>query len=315
MREIQLIEVKSELGAGTRGSSMGIDAIKIAALDFGSRYFKQHPSVEIENENHLLFETTGSSFAKRISGVLTMCERVADEVHKTMDLGKFPIVLAGDHSTAVGTIAGIRRAHPKKRLGVIWVDAHADLHSPYTSPSGNMHGMPLAISLDVDNLSNKVNQPDQETLNYWFQLKNIGNMVPKIRPEDLVYIGIRDIEPAELSIIKKNHIKSFTVEYFREKGVERIMNDIMPSLEQCDMIYLSFDVDSMDSAISRGTGTPVSGGFTEREAGALITRLCSHPKICCFEMVEVNPTLDSENLMAENAFEILTRATNALIND
>ena len=285
MREIQLIEVKSELGAGTRGASMGIDAIKIAALDFGSRYFKQYSSVEIENENHLLFETTGSSFAKRISGVLTMCERVADEVHKTMDSGKFPIVLAGDHSTAVGTIAGIRRAYPKKRLGVIWVDAHADLHSPYTSPSGNMHGMPLAISLDEDNLANKVNQPDQETLNYWFQLKNIGSIVPKIKPEDLVYIGIRDIEPAELSVIKKNHIKSFTVEYFREKGVERIMNDIMPSLEQCDMIYLSFDVDSMDSAISRGTGTPVSGGFTEREAGALITRLCSHPKICCLEMV------------------------------
>src|SRR5690606_37908029 len=129
------------------------------------------------------------------------------------------------------------------------------LHSPYTSPSGNMHGMPLAISLDEDNLPNKVNQPDQETLNYWFQIKNIGNIVPKIRYEDLVYIGVRDIEKSESSIIKKNHIKNFSVEYFREKGVERIMNDIMPALEQCDLIYLSFDVDAMDSAISRGTGT------------------------------------------------------------
>lgn len=315
MKEIQLIEVKSELGAGTRGASMGVDAIKIAALDFGSRYFKQYPSVEIENENHLLFETVGSSFAKRISGVLTMCERVADEVHKTLDAERFPVILSGDHSTAAGTIAGIRRAYPKKRLGVIWIDAHADLHSPYTSNSGNMHGMPLAISLDEDNLASRINVPDQETLNYWFQLKNIGNIVPKIRHEDLVYIGVRDVESAEAAVIKRNHIKNFTVDYFREKGAERIMNDIMPCLEQCDMIYLSFDVDCMDAGISRGTGTPVLNGFTEREAGTLVARLCSHPKICCFEMVEVNPTLDNENLMAENAFEILTRATNALVND
>src|SRR5690606_16979681 len=151
MKEVKLIEVRSELGAGTRGASMGVDAIKIAALDFGSRYFKQYASVEVETENHLLFESSGSPYAKRISGVLTMCERVAEEVHKVIDAQQFPLVLAGDHSTAAGTIAGIRMAYPKKRLGVIWIDAHADVHSPYTSPSGNMHGMPVAISLDEDN--------------------------------------------------------------------------------------------------------------------------------------------------------------------
>src|SRR5690606_20369850 len=185
MREIQLLEVKSELGAGTRGASLGIDAIKIAALDFGSRFFKKYPSIEIPNENHLLFESSGSPYAKRISGVLTVCERVADEVHRTLDSEKFPVMLTGDHSSSAGTIAGIRKALPKKRLGVIWIDAHADIHSPYTSPTGNMHGMPIAISLDEDNLLNKVNQPDQETLNYWFQLKNIGAIVPKINPKDL----------------------------------------------------------------------------------------------------------------------------------
>ena len=315
MREIQLIEVKSELGAGTRGASMGVDAIKTAALVFASRYFKQYPSIELENENHLLFEAAGSPFAKRVSGVLTMCERVSDEVYKTMETNKFPILLSGDHSTAAGTIAGIRRAHPNKRLGVIWVDAHADLHSPYTSNSGNLHGMPLAISLDEDNLTHRVNQPDKETLNYWSQLKNLGNIAPKIKYEDLVFIGVRDVESAEASLMKKNRIKNVSVKELREKGVERIMYDIMPALDQCDLIYLSFDVDSMDSEISRGTGTPVKGGFTEREAGDLVTRLCSHPKVCCFEMVEVNPTLDTENLMAENAFEILTRATNALLNE
>lgn len=315
MREIQIIEVKSELGAGTRGSSLGIDAIKIAALDFGSRFFKKHSSIEIPNENHLLFESSGSPYAKRASGVLTVCERVADEVHKTFDSNKFPVILAGDHSSAAGTIAGIRKASPKKRLGVIWIDAHADIHSPYTTPTGNMHGMPVAISLDEDNLANKVNQPDQETLNYWFQLKNIGAIAPKINAKDLVYVGVRDLEAPESSLIKKKGIKNISVANFRKLGAERIINDIMIYLDHCDIIYVSFDVDSMDPSISRGTGTPVPNGFSEREAGNLVARLCAHPKICCFEIVEVNPTLDSENLMAENSYEILVRAINALTND
>ena len=119
MREIQIIEIRSELGAGTRGSSLGVDAVKIAALDYGSRFFKQFPSIEIPNENHLLFEGSGSPHAKRISGVLTVCERVADEVHRTFDSKKFPIILAGDHSSSAGTIAGIRKSFPKSRLGVI----------------------------------------------------------------------------------------------------------------------------------------------------------------------------------------------------
>lgn len=315
MREIQLVEVKSELGAGTRGASLGIDAIKIASLDFGSRFFKKYPSVEVSNENHLLFESSGSPFAKRISGVLTVCERVSDEVHRVFDSKKCPVILAGDHSSAAGTIAGIRKANPKKRLGVIWIDAHADVHSPYTTPTGNMHGMPVAVSLDEDNLINKVNQPDQEALNYWFQLKNIGAIVPKINARDLVYIGVRDVEPSESSFIKKKRIKNVTVANFRKLGAERIINDIMIYLDQCDMIYISFDVDCMDPSISRGTGTPVPNGFTEREAGNLVGRLCAYPKVCCFEIVEVNPTLDTENLMAENAYEILVRAINALTND
>lgn len=315
MREIQLIEVKSELGAGTRGASLGVDAIKTAALDFGSRFFKKYHSVEVPNENYLLFESSGNPYAKRISGVLTVCERVADEVHKTFDLGKFPVILAGDHSSAIGTMAGIHKAYPKKRLGVIWIDAHADIHSPYTSTSGNLHGMPIAASLDEDNLTQKVNQPDQETLNYWFQLKNIGAIAPKILSKDIVYIGARDIESPELYLLKKKNIKNVSVSSFRELGVERVINDIMNYLEQCDLIYVSFDVDCMDASISRGTGTPVLNGFTEREIGNLIARLCSYPKICCFEIVEVNPTLDTENLMAENAFEVLVRAINALTND
>lgn len=315
MRELKIIEVKSELGAGTRGSSMGIDAIKIAALDFGSRYFKKYQSIEIPNENHLLLESAGNPFAKRISGVLTMVERVCEEVSKNIKNTEFPILLSGDHSSAAGTIAGIKKAFPKSRLGVIWIDAHADLHSPYTTPSGNLHGMGLAIALNEDNLESKINKPDQETLNYWFQLKNVANISPKISYNDLVYIALRDFEPAEQYLLKKYKVKNFPTLEIRKRGVERIANDALQYLDQCDMIYVSFDVDALDASISKGTGTPAANGITEKEAGNLLARLMSHKKVCCFEMVEINPTLDRENLMAENAFEILLRATNSLIND
>lgn len=315
MRELRIIEVKSEIGAGTRGASIGVDAIKIAALDFGSRYFKQHKSVEIPNENHLLLESTGSQFAKRISGVLTMVERIADEVSKTLINKEFPILLSGDHSCSAGTISGIRKAYPKLKLGVIWIDAHADLHSPYTTPSGNLHGMPLAIALDEDNLDSRINKPDQETVNYWYQLKNVANIAPKIKFSDLVYIALREAEPPEQYLLKKHKVKNFPTLEIRKRGIERVAIDALKYLDHCDMIYISFDVDSLDASISKGTGTPVPNGLTEREAGNLVARLMTSDKICCFEIVEVNPTLDKENLMAENAFEILVRATNSLIND
>lgn len=315
MKELKIIEVKSEIGAGTRGASLGVDAIKIAALDFGSRYFKKHNTLEIPNENHLLLEATGNAYAKRISGVLTMVERVAEEVAKTLENNTFPIILAGDHSTAAGTISGIRKAYPKSKLGVIWVDAHADLHSPYTTPSGNLHGMSMAIVLDEDNLDSKVNKPDQETLNYWFQLKNVANIAPKITYKDVVYIGVRDVEIQEEFLLKRHRVKNFTIADIRKRSVERIAIDAIQTLDHCDLIYVSFDVDVLDSAISKGTGTPVSNGLTEREAGNLLSRLLTSDKVCCFEMVEINPTLDKENLMAENAFEILVRATNSLLND
>lgn len=312
---IKILEVKSELGAGTRGASMGIDAIKIAALDFGSRYFKSHPSIEIPNENHLLLESTGSPYAKRISGILTVAERVSQEVCKTLKEHNFPLVLAGDHSTAAGTISGIKMAYPKSRLGVIWIDAHADLHSPYTTPSGNMHGMPLAMVLDEDNIENKINNLDQETLNYWFQLKNIGKIAPKIQYKDLVFISVRDTEKPEDYLIKKHKVKNFSTADVRKRGVERIAIDTLQYLDACDIIYISFDVDSMDPSMSKGTGTPVPNGLTEKEAGSLVAHLLQNEKVRCFEMVEVNPTLDRMNLMAEHAFEILLKATNAIKYD
>jgi len=314
-KSLKIIEVKSEIGAGTRGASLGVDAIKIAALDYGSRFFKKHACVEVPNENHLLLEGSGSAYAKRISGILTMTERLSDMVRDTLQQKHFPVVLGGDHSCAAGTIAGIKAAYPKSRLGVIWIDAHSDMHSPYTTPSGNMHGMPLAISLDEDNLNAKVNQLDQETINYWYQLKNVGNIAPKIKYEDLVLISVRDTEKPEEYLLRKNNVKMFSTAEVRKRGVERVVIETMMYLDHCDIILLSFDVDALDPASSRGTGTPVAGGLTEREAGIMLSRMVTNPKVCCFEIVEVNPTLDRENQMAEHAFEILVKVTNAFRND
>jgi arginase len=314
--QIQFIEVKSEIGAGTRGASMGVDAIKIAALDFGSAFFKRHKTIEVANENHLLLEPVVHDYAKRIKGVYDLTDRLAKIIQKTITKdGAIPIVLAGDHSSALGTIAGIKMAHPNKRLGVIWIDAHADIHSPYTTPSGNMHGMPIACSLNEDNKEKTQNKLDDETIEYWEKLKNLGGISPKIEYSDLVFIALRDTEAPEEFLLKKNKVRVFNLQEIRKKAVERVAIEALNYLDKCDMIYVSFDVDSMDSRISQGTGTPVPNGITEKEAGNLIYYIMRSKKIACFEIVEINPTLDKENLMAENAFEILQKATNQLSND
>ncbi|MBK9637867.1 MAG: arginase [Bacteroidetes bacterium] len=306
-KKIKLIEVKSELGAGTRGASLGPDAIKVAALDYGSNLFYKIPSIDIPNENFRLFEPQGSPYAKRIKGIVNIYEKLSKTVADVLKAKEFPIVLAGDHSTAGGTMAGIKMANPKARLGVIWIDAHADLHSPFTSPTGNVHGMPLAATLGEDNAANKMNKPDKETIDLWNKLKKVGGMTPKINYSDLVFISVRDLEPEESFLIKKHKIKIFTTSDVKRHGVEKIARDALAYLNNCQSIYVSFDVDSMDSSISKGTGTPVRNGITEKEAGSLCVRLIQNEKVCCFEIAEVNPTLDKENLMAENTFEILQR--------
>jgi arginase len=294
---------------------MGVDAIKIAALDFGSNFFKKFKAVEVQNENHLLLEPVVNDYAKRIKGIYTLNERLANEIKKTLLKEEVPIVLAGDHSSALGTISGIKMAYPNKRVGVIWIDAHADLHTPYTTPSGNMHGMPIACVLGEDNKERQQNKPDDETIEYWEKLKALGGITPKINYNDLVYIALRDFEPQEEFLIKKNKVRVFNLQEIRKKAVERVAIESLNYLDHCDIIYVSFDVDSMDSRISSGTGTPVPNGITEKEAGNLIYYIMRSKKIVCFEMVEINPTLDKENLMAENAFEILQKATNQLNND
>src|SRR5207302_7665361 len=148
MKNIKIIEVPSEIGAGTRGASLGIEAIKIAALDFKSNFFIHFPSEKIPVENKLLFEPIESPYAKRIKGVAAIYDKLSKAISDCIKNNFFPVVLSGDHTTSCATIAGIKIARPKSKLGVIWIDAHADLHTPYTTPSGNMHGMPLSITIN-----------------------------------------------------------------------------------------------------------------------------------------------------------------------
>ncbi|MDZ4810174.1 MAG: arginase [Bacteroidota bacterium] len=313
MKNIKIIEVPSEIGAGTRGASLGVDAIKIAALDFMSNFFIHFPSEKISSENKLLYEPIESPYAKRIKGVVSIYDKVTKAISDAMKNNFFPVVISGDHSTAGATIAGIKMAKPKSKLGVIWIDAHADLHTPYTTPSGNLHGMPMAASINENNDDCAVHDVDDETAKQWNYLKNIGKIAPKVLPEDVVFISLRDYEKEERHLIEKYNMKVITSKEVRNKGAENVVRAVIRYLADCTDIYISFDVDSLDSSISKGTGTPVSNGLKEREAEDLISKFMQNRKICCFEIAEVNPTLDKENLMAEIAFNILQRSVNVLM--
>lgn len=314
MKEIKIIEVKSEIGAGTRGASLGVEAMKIASLDLKSDFFKQHESVEVEHVNELLFDGAKHAYAKFIDGVMIMEERVCLEVYETLWDDYFPLIIAGDHSTAYGTIAGIKKANPSSRLGVVWIDAHADIHTPFTTPSGNMHGMPLAMACGIDNLECKVNDPRGETLEYWEQLKNVGMPGPKIYPEDIVYVAVRDLEKPENYLINKHNINFIEADEVKKLGSTKIAARVLEMLDHCDLIYVSFDVDSLDSRISAGTGTPVPNGLTVDEAKTLNVELAKSPKLVAWEIVEVNPTLDTENRMAESGFEILEATARSIVD-
>lgn len=315
MKTIQIIKNRSDLGAGTRGADMGIDAIEIAAINKNDDYFNTYSFEDIETENETIYDKVNYSFAKRIGSVLKVCTNLSNSVSKNLLDNKFPIILSGDHSSALGSISGIKKAYPNKKLGIVWIDAHADIHSPYTSPSGNIHGMALAAALHDDNLDFKINNINEETETHWNQLKNIGIEGQKVKHEDIIYFGVRDTEEPEEAIIKNNNIKNYTVSEMRFRGFTTCLQEAVDKLKNCDMIYISFDVDSMDcDLISKGTGTPVSKGFDQHEVIEIIKAFIETTKVVCFEVVEVNPTLDNKgNVMAETAFDVL-KATTIAIN-
>ena len=311
MKEIKIIKNRSDIGAGTRGSDMGVDAIEIAAINKKSNYFDSYDFEDVITENESIYNKVNNSFAKRIDSVFNQCKRLSNHVKVNLQEGKFPIVLSGDHSSALGTISGVKAAYPTHRVGVVWIDAHGDLHSPYTSPSGNIHGMPLSAAISDDNLDCQINDVDRETSELWERMKNIGVPGQKVLPEDIVFFGVRDTEEPEDKQMEKYGIKNYMVAEVRYRGLDVCVNEALDKLSNCDVIYVSFDVDSMDcDMISYGTGTPVPKGFDQYEIINIINGLLASKKVACVEFVEVNPLLDFKgNKMAETAFEVLEEVT------
>ncbi len=308
MNPIKIIKNRSDIGAGTRGSDLGIDAIEIAAINTENDFFNIYPYIDIQTHNETVYNKNKNTFAKRINFVCEQCERLREGVKKELQKGFFPLILSGDHSSALGSLSGIQKANPDKEIGVIWLDAHADIHTPYSTPSGNIHGMPLAAALSIDNKEFSKNKVSDSTEKNWLRMKNMGDKVPLIKPENLIYFGVRDTEKEEDQIIQSKKIKNFSVNDFRNLGLKSCIDQTKDQFVSSDLIYISFDIDALDCDLfSRGTGTPVSKGFLIEEIISIIKEVKDTGKLVALEICEINPLLDNKgNQMAESAFEIIS---------
>ncbi len=313
MENIEFIGVKSEIGAGTRGASLGPDALEIASINASTPLFKSYPLRYIAHENQALYHPVQCPSAKKIKSVYQVCQRICNVVTQSMEQSDRTFVISGDHSNAAGTLSGVKSAFPNQRIGAIWIDAHADLHSPYTTPSGNVHGMPVAAAFNIDNEQMQENDINKTTDEFWRKLKQLGGIAPKVHPQDFVYIAVRDTEAAEEKVMKEHNITNYEVSDIRQEGYESIVSQVYQQLEPCDKIYISFDVDSMDPSVSKGTGTPADNGITAKEADQLLTAFMEDHRVCCLEVTEINPLLDAQNAMARQSLHILNNAIKTTI--
>ena len=305
-KNLKILFNTSEITAGTRGASLGPSAVVTAARDLNDTFFSENIPLELPNENQLLDVPTKFQWAKRIDGLEKVFGHVMTGMSQVYNENKFPFLLSADHGSAAATIAGIKTQYPNKRLGVVWIDAHGDLHTPFTTPSGNMHGMPLAIALNDDNEACKKNDIGEEAGAIWEKLKSKGGVGAKFSSEDLFFIAVRDTEQQEEALMARHNIKNYTVAELRERKWETISKELQTWIDQLDILYISFDVDSMDPDItSYGTGTPVKNGITPDEAREMLNFFANQEKLCCMEFVEVNPCLDDKNTMAEITFDLM----------
>jgi arginase len=289
-KKISLIGVPMDLGQTRRGVDMGPSAIRYAGVierlkrlnheveDRGDIEIGRPPNFDIKNEQNL----------KDLEEVVKSNQRLADAVSDASDRGDFPLVLGGDHSIAIGTLAGI--ANKYENLGVIWYDAHGDLNTGETSPSGNIHGMPLAVSLGIGHTS----------------LTEIGGYAPKIKPENIAIVGARSLDEGEKELIREKGIKVFTMHEIDRLGMTTVMEEAISHVSRnTDGLHLSFDLDALDPQDAPGVGTPVVGGTTYREAHLAMEILAERNIVTSAEFVEVNPILDNKNQTAEAAVALI----------
>lgn len=295
-KPIHIIGVPLDLGASRRGTDAGPSAVRVAGLS--ASLVKLGYEVTVETDIPVpTMETRHpeSRKARFKSEILEVCERLAVATRDTLDAGDIPLVIGGDHSIAMGTIAGVA-AHYRKQdadIGLIWFDAHGDMNLPGTSPSGNIHGMPLAHVLGHGD-------PD---------LANILDQCPAVKPENVVLIGIRDIDDHERKFIRASGIKVFTMSDVDELGMTHVCQETLKTVNANTAgFHISFDVDGCDPSVIPGSGTLVPGGVSFREAHQLLENCAKTGRMTSMEVVELNPFLDQANISAERAVSLIQSA-------
>jgi arginase len=283
--KLSLIGVAIDLGAGTPGVSLGPQAIRYAGMierltDIG---------YEVQDRGDILAKkpanpVTEGTNLKNLEEVVRVNTVLAKEVAEAMEQGRFPLVLGGDHSIAIGTIAGVMQK--VNNLGVIWFDAHGDVNTAETSPSGNIHGMPVAVSLGIG---------DE-------RLTSIGGAENKLQTKNIVYVGCRDLDLGERKVLKELGITVFTMHEIDRLGMTEVIDRaINIASDGTDGIHVSFDMDSLDPVFAEGTGTRVPGGLTYRESNLALEMIALTEKLVSAEFVEVNPIIDNKNQTAKTA--------------
>lgn len=298
-----IVLVKHDLGASVEGASQGPDAIYTSLVDtlFANKY------VHIVEETKSFGSAGGFEHAKNIQEITQSIDTLAEKVKAGLQRNDHCLVLSGDHSTAAGTISGVKKAYPDQRIGVVWFDAHADIHSPYTTPSGNMHGMPLSAVTDQDNTLAAVRDLDEQTIQAWDTFKNTVGFLPAVLPRDIAFVGIRDLEEPETKLLSRQESLNIYAKDFATQSVASWFERISKHLADCDRWVVNFDLDCLDASEVPGTGTPVEQGPATTPITALTQKLVQHPKCCCFELSEYNPQLDKASKTLNLAKDFLTQ--------
>jgi arginase len=296
-RRIKIIGVPLDLGASRRGVDMGPSAVRVAGLEAKLESLG-HEVVDGGNVGVAIAETkhVGEHNARYLDEITETCTNAAERVVRTLEEGMIPVVLGGDHSLAAGTVSGVAEFYrrQKQKIGLIWMDAHSDINTPETSPSGNVHGMPLAALLGLG--------PDP--------LAKILGFSPKVAPENTVLIGVRDIDATEKENIRRAGVSEvYTMRDIDERGMRTVMEEALRAAGRGTAGYhVSLDMDWIDPEDAPGVGTPVRGGATYREAHLAMEILADHGRMLSFEIVEVNPVIDEHNRTADLAVELIASA-------
>jgi len=300
-RRIRVLGVPLDLGASRRGVDMGPSAMRVAGLETRLEALG-HQVADGGNIRVEIAETQsfGSANARFLAQIAETCTRTAEAVTQTLEDGMTPFVLGGDHSLAAGTVSGVAEFYRRsqQKIGVIWLDAHSDINTPETSPSGNVHGMPLAALLGLGG--------DSELA----ALGRIFGYAPKIAPENTVILGARDIDTAERDNIRRAGVGAvYTMRDIDERGMRTVMEEaVRIAGEGTAGYHVSLDMDWIDPEDAPGVGTPVRGGATYREAHLAMEILADHGRMLSFEIVEVNPVIDEHNRTADLAVELACSA-------